>query len=223
MKTFIQFCILPLLLFVFTSAQLGPNDRLEVGENAPHFKTKDINGEVLKLQKIFKSHDQTLLVFLRHAWCPICNTRSHELINNYEQLAAQNIAVVVVYESKAESLKRYVDDYQLPYHVIADPEGELYRKYKVERNMKKVVADFQGEEATQQLFEQGKTLYKGSHEDYIAEGEEGSDLIPADFLINQKGKIEFAYYGKYLGDHLSLEQVFDKKTPKGKVQEYVRF
>jgi hypothetical protein len=33
-------------------------------------------------------------------------------------------------------------------------------------------------------------------------------MIPADFLIDEKGVIQTAYYGINIGDHLSIEQIW---------------
>lgn len=34
-----------------------------------------------------------------------------------------------------------------------------------------------------------------------------TNIMPADFLINEKGYIVTAYYGKDAGDHIPLEQI----------------
>jgi hypothetical protein len=34
-----------------------------------------------------------------------------------------------------------------------------------------------------------------------------ANRMGADFLIDENGKIAVAYYGKYVGDHLSISQI----------------
>jgi peroxiredoxin Q/BCP len=34
-----------------------------------------------------------------------------------------------------------------------------------------------------------------------------SNTISADFLINESGIVKTAYYGKFLGDHLPVDQI----------------
>ena len=231
MRKMYALSILTLSLFFFSSLKTSEDaDRLAKGELAPKFKTQDVQGTVIKFQKKIKEHPKTLIVFLRHAWCPICNVRTHELVNNFETLKAKGIGVIVVYQSKQEQLINYVQDSQLPYTVIADPQGKLYQEYKVERNAKLVKRNISDKSSpSNKLFKKGVGLYKKPFKSQIAEGEKSSDLIPADFLINKDGRIENAYYGKFVGDHLPIEDLLkeesigSKNTSPQKVSSYTRF
>ncbi|WBM74079.1 redoxin domain-containing protein [Saprospira grandis] len=191
----------------FLFAQQAPlSDRLHSGDEAPLFNTTEVRGEKLKLRKLLKEQERVLLVFMRHAWCPVCNLRSHELMERYEELKAANYEVVVVYESPQEQLIRYVEDHELPFKVVADPSGELYRSYKIERNPDKLKAAMQDEKTLAHI-EKGKKSYKKDFRSYMAKGEKPDALIPADFVLDHKGNILQAYYGKTLDDHLPLEEL----------------
>lgn len=203
-----------LLFFAFfaevpTEVPTQDSLRLQEGEKAPLFKTEDVYGELIKLKKILKSNEKTLLVFMRHAWCPVCNLRSHELIDNYKNLQAAGYEVVVVYESPQEQLIRYVEDHELPFKVIADPQALLYKEYKVERNAEKLKASL-GRKETLAHIEKGKKMYKKEFKSYMAKGESVDALIPADFVLDKKGRILKAYYGDYLDDHLPLNTLLEQ-------------
>ncbi|WBM74080.1 peroxiredoxin-like family protein [Saprospira grandis] len=205
---------LMLLFFAFfaevpTEVPTQDSLRLQEGEKAPLFKTEDVYGELIKLKKILKSNEKTLLVFMRHAWCPVCNLRSHELIDNYKNLQAAGYEVVVVYESPQEQLIRYVEDHELPFKVIADPQALLYKEYKVERNAEKLKASL-GRKETLAHIEKGKKMYKKEFKSYMAKGESVDALIPADFVLDKKGRILKAYYGDYLDDHLPLNTLLEQ-------------
>jgi len=205
---------LMLLFFAFfaevpTEVPTQDSLRLQEGEKAPLFKTEDVYGERIKLKKILKSNEKTLLVFMRHAWCPVCNLRSHELIDNYKNLQAAGYEVVVVYESPQEQLIRYVEDHELPFKVIADPQALLYKEYKVERNAEKLKASL-GRKETLAHIEKGKKMYKKEFKSYMAKGESVDALIPADFVLDKKGRILKAYYGDYLDDHLPLNALLEQ-------------
>lgn len=191
----------------FLFAQQAPlSERLHIGDEAPLFNTTEVRGEKLKLRKLLKEQERVLLVFMRHAWCPVCNLRSHELMERYEELKAANYEVVVVYESPQEQLIRYVEDHELPFKVVADPSGELYRSYKVERNPEKMKEAMQNEKTLAHI-EKGKKSFKHNFKSYMAKGEKSDALIPADFVLDHKGNILQAYYGKTLDDHLPLEEL----------------
>ncbi|WCL80941.1 peroxiredoxin-like family protein [Saprospira sp. CCB-QB6] len=197
-------------LFLFANPAAPLSERLHNGDEAPLFNTRDVRGEKLKLRKLLKEQDRVLLVFMRHAWCPVCNLRSHELMERYEELKAANYEVVVVYESPQEQLIRYVEDHELPFKVVADPSGELYRSYKVERNPEKMKAAMQDKKLLAHI-EEGKKSYKKDFRSYMAKGEKPDALIPADFVLDHDGNILEAYYGKTLDDHLPLENLLAAK------------
>lgn len=226
MKPFSKILMLTLIsiLALSSSNTLHDNDsRLHIGQAAPNFNTKDVHGEKIKLSKFFKQDQKILLVFLRHAWCPVCNFRTHELIKNYDALKKKGYEVIVVYESKQKQLIDFVNDYELPYKVVADPEGKLYEIYKVERNMQKVKVNAETNTTVQETAKKGMGLYAKKegkkYSDYKAEDEQNSDLIPADFVLNSKGNIETVYYGKFLGDHLPIKDILNGEAISSKVTE----
>jgi len=143
-----------------------------------------------------------LLVFFRYAGCVVCNFRAHELIESYDSLRRKGIRVIGVFESKEDLLRTYVADSEIPFPIISDHKGQLYKKYKVEKSICKVFKGLRKKQTKYQEKE-GEKLYKGKK--YRRDA--SLRRIPADFLIDEKGRIEIAYYGKYLGDHLPLDQL----------------
>lgn len=201
--------VLMILIFAFSTITTAQEDivRLEVGDNSPKFKVEDVRGSKVKLKDILKEN-KVLMVFLRHAWCPVCNYRTHELIKNYDKLKEKGYEVVVVYESNKTNLLSYVNDYDLPYKVISDPTGDLYYAYKVERSREKMKKSMQNPKV-QEHYQKGKELFDGK-EYAMSDGEDKSAIIPADFIIAQDGTIEEAYYGKFIGDHLPVADILNK-------------
>jgi thioredoxin-dependent peroxiredoxin len=117
----------------------GPPKRtpLKKGDKAPKIFLKDVYEKKVSIKKITKTH-KILLVFLRHAWCPICNLRTHELIKNYDALKKKGYEVVAVYPSNSAILQEYAADYNLPFKVIADPNLELNTVYQLEHSAGKM-------------------------------------------------------------------------------------
>lgn len=58
-----------------TSAQ-----KLRLGDAAPQIKTFDVFGEEVHISK--NNHSKVLIGFMRYVGCPVCNFRTHELIEN---------------------------------------------------------------------------------------------------------------------------------------------
>ncbi|CAA6798388.1 MAG: Alkyl hydroperoxide reductase/ Thiol specific antioxidant/ Mal allergen [uncultured Aureispira sp.] len=213
-------------IFVSEAKETKEHPRLNVGDKASSFRIKDVRGNNVSLVKILKKN-KLLLVFLRHAWCPVCNYRTHELLENYTNLKKHGYEVVVVYESNAANLLPYVKDLNLPYPIISDPEGKLYQTYKVEYSLAKAQASRTNKKMLAH-YQKGNKLFGGKK--YKKEKkEERSTIIPADFIICKAKKIEIAHYGEYIGDHLSVKNLLEQtiSTSHGgaehKVKTNVRF
>ncbi|MCH2042901.1 MAG: AhpC/TSA family protein [Saprospiraceae bacterium] len=210
MKKLSSFALLVMAFISMAFAWNSPqnNERLKSGDKAPSIKTEDVLGNTINVKKMVKDQ-KVLLVFLRHAWCPICNNRTHELIQNYDALKKKGYEVIVFYQSPKDRLIRYVEDYKLPFRVVADPDQVYYKMYELEFDQKKVLAESKNNEVTTALKKKGMKLIGGKKgiKKYKTGKEKGMDLIPGDFVIGKKETIEKAFYGKFLGDHLALDDL----------------
>lgn len=186
---------------------LGDHIFLKAGNKAPNFVTMDVLGNKVKLHKILKESN-VLITFLRPAWCPICNARTHELINSYKEMKAKGIEIIAVYPSSEEELRGYVNDIGIPFTVIADPDEELFKLYGIERSEAKYKR-VKKEERALNAMKKGMKLYEEHGNNYGGAQEVTAAIIPADFIIGQSKTIKVAYYGAFLGDHIKLNNIED--------------
>ncbi len=187
------------LLIAFTS-EFGMSNHLKTGTKAPEFIAYTIDGDEVTLQN-YKGK-KVFLAFFRFAGCPICNFRVHELIENYELLESRGIEVVAVFESSSELLKQYTEDADIPFTIISDPDALLYKKYGVNKSIKKVFRAVNDEQIAKNGKE-GEELYDGNTYDI-----DGNIIrTTADILINQQGIIEIAHYGDAIGDHVPISSL----------------
>ncbi|MGH1338384.1 MAG: peroxiredoxin-like family protein [Aureispira sp.] len=183
---------------------------LKMGEKAPSFVKKDVLGNKVHLKKVLKNSN-ILLTFLRPAWCPICNARTHELIKYYQEMKAQGFEIIAVYPSTVKELEGYVKDLKIPFTVIADPEEELYRLYGVERSKEKY-AQTMKEKKGLEAMNKGMELFEKNGNNYGGSQNVKEPIIPADFVLTKNGqKIQKAHYGAYIGDHVAIEELQDSK------------
>jgi len=178
---------------------------LKEGSKAPNFVTMDVLGNKVKLNKILKNSN-VLITFLRPIWCPICNARTHELIEYYQEMKEKGIEVIAVYPSSEEKLRGYVKDIEIPFIVIADPEEELFKLYGVERSEAKYKRVMKEERALNAL-KRGQELYKKHGNNYGGSKNVTAAIIPADFIINQSQIIKVAHYGGFVGDHIRVTNI----------------
>jgi thioredoxin-dependent peroxiredoxin len=174
--------------------------KLNANDKAPEFELKSVQGETISLSK-YKGRN-ILLAFFRFAGCPVCNFRMHSLMANYAKLQQQNIEIIAVFESGNEVLATYIKDANIPFPVIGGHELSLYKKYGVQKSVLKMMNTMFKKEPKQQM-KKGAALF--NEKKYKQDG--SMTRMPADFLIDSTGKIQMAHYGKFIGDHISLDEI----------------
>lgn len=168
--------------------------RLKSPSQAPQLRMIDINGQPVVLGK---GPRRTLVCFFRDATCPFCNFHIYLLTHRYADLARRGLDVVALFCSTPETVRRFVAQHPRPFPVIADPESRAYEAYHIERSfwrkLRAVITRF-------------PTMLKGLRMVGLA-GLRTNNIVPADFLIDEDGKIVDAYYGKDAGDHMSFDRI----------------
>ena len=161
------------------------------------FPTEDIYGKSISIPV---KNKKTLLCFMRFAGCPVCNLRVHELLKNADKFEAKNIQVILVYESGKETMLEYLQNENFPFVFISDKENKLYNLYSVEKSFRKLMSGmFHG--AMGKAIS-GKKLFRKA-----VPVESGMTRMNAEFLIDEKGKIDLAHYSDYFGDELSIQKI----------------
>jgi peroxiredoxin len=165
---------------------------------APTFTIKDVNGAVINLSD-YKGK-KVMLTFYRNVGCPVCNLRFHELQEQANYFKSKGLTLLAVYESSAENMKTYLEGENYYATMIPNPDLSLYKLYNIERSSIKLMKGmFHGAMAKTK---KGKKLFKTE-----IKHDTNSNLIGADFLIDENGNVKTAYYGKYVGDHLPLAEI----------------
>jgi thioredoxin-dependent peroxiredoxin len=174
--------------------------QIQTGKTAPSFVVQDIFGNELALENY--RGKKLWLQFFRNSACAICNLRVHQLSQLYPTWQKQGVEVIAVFESPLENIRRYVGRQHLPFPIVADPDGELYRLYDVEVSSEKVAK-------TMAMSETPQIIAEAQDAGFALTKEEGSNFnrIPAEFLINPDLTVYHAHYGQYIYDHLPFEAV----------------
>ena len=168
--------------------------RLNAPSRAPLLQFVDIYGRRVD---IGGSGRRTLLCFFRDAACPFCNFRIYELTNHHPALSSLGLDIVAVFTSTPEAVQRFVARKPRPFSVIADPTSHAHETYGIERSLWRKLKG---------ILTRVPTLIKGLRIVGLA-GLNTTNLMPADFLIDEEGNIVEAYYGGDAGDRIPLDRV----------------
>ena len=193
----IRHVLLILFLFVITKSF---GQQLKAGSMAPDFSIEDASGKTIQLKEM--KGNKVFLAFMRYVSCPACNYRFHELKSNYEKLKSAGYELIVIYESSSELLNEYLSKEPVEFSVVGDPKRKLYNIYGLERSTWKMITSVFKKDFRESR-KKGNELYGSTF--YEKDGKRNS--MPADFLIDENGKISRVYYGKHVSDHLPLIEV----------------
>jgi peroxiredoxin len=167
--------------------------KLHAPSPAPALDLVDIYGKPIAIGR----GRRTLLSFFRDAACPFCNFRIYELTAHQRSLAALGLDIVAVFGSSQEDVLRFVARHPRPFRLAADPTGASHLRFGIERSFwRKLKA----------IVLRMPTLIRGLRLVGLA-GLNTNNLMPADFLIDEEGRIVEAYYGGDAGDRIPLERV----------------
>ncbi|MFZ2889466.1 redoxin domain-containing protein [Sulfuricurvum sp.] len=182
--------------------------RLKEGNSAPWFKARSFQGDDINLD-LYRGR-YLLLSFYRYASCPFCNLRVHESIQKRDYFQTLGLEMIAVFQSPDDKLAEYVGKQPLNYPIIGDPSLDIYKLYHVETSWLGLIKAFfiRPHQILKSIFLRG--FFPGSIENEI-------QRLPADFLINPMGKIEIAYYGIDIGDHIAYEII--EKTVRNDIIE----
>lgn len=96
---------------------------MEIGQRLPEVLGKDQDGKEIKLSD-FKGRKLVLYVYPKDS-TPGCTNEACNLRDNYERFLSLGYAVVGVSIQSAESHKKFIAKYDLPFPLIADTDKTL--------------------------------------------------------------------------------------------------
>lgn len=96
---------------------------METGQRLPEVLGLDQDGKLVKLDD-FKGKKLVLYIYPKDS-TPGCTNEACNLRDNYQRLLDEGYAVVGVSIQSAESHKKFIAKYSLPFPLIADTEKEL--------------------------------------------------------------------------------------------------
>lgn len=158
---------------------------LLIGEEIPKQNLITLEGEISS-EELFSN--KTVLIVYRGGWCPYCNTQLMEMQDIESQIIDLGYKVVAVSPDGVDFLKQTVTEDELNYTLLSDSSGKF---------MESLGLLFKAPEKYQ------KMLAK-----YSEDGNSGFLPVPAVYVVDKKGVIDFMYvspnYKKRLSGSLLL-------------------
>lgn len=113
-----------------------------LGEKAPDFSLKSVEGETIKLGDLTRTNRVVLVVLRGYPGyqCPICNRQVAEFLKHANRFAAVDAQVVMIYPGPDAELqpkaREFLGERQLPkhFHMLIDPDYEFTNAYRLRWN-----------------------------------------------------------------------------------------
>jgi len=175
--------------------------RLKQGDQAPNILLRDTEGVAFNLDTY--RGKKVLLSFYRFATCPFCNLRIHKVVKEYPRYR-EHFEVIAIFESQDETLRKAMRKYEASFRIMSDSKGLYYDAYALEKSFIGVIKGM--------LFRMPSLIKSMMMGNFPTQVDSAMTRMPADFLIDENGIIQIAYYGKDEGDHLDIDTLISTQT-----------
>ena len=101
---------------------------LQIGTKAPFFEGTDENGNTIKLSDY--AGKKLVLYFYPKDSTPGCTAEACDLRDNYQRFLALGYEVLGVDRDSAASHQKFIAKYELPFHLISDPDHRILEAYE---------------------------------------------------------------------------------------------
>lgn len=181
--------LLGLVLFVFSiSAQIPEKAEdispLLIGEIIPDVVLKALDASDHSMLDIL-SEKPTVLLFYRGGWCPYCNMQLSEMQGAESEIIKLGYQIVAISPDSPKNLQSTNEKNELHYSLYSDADGTF---------MKAMGIAF---EAPERSVDKLKKYSDGLNKGILP--------VPAVFVVDTSGKIEFEYINPYYKTRLSAD------------------
>lgn len=184
----ILFCSLSFLL----NAQIDSLNYLKIGDKAPLFEIKNQNNQSIKLDSLLKQ-GKVVIVFYRGAWCPYCNKHMSHLQDSLNLILDKGASVIAVTPEVEASIEKTISKTKATFNIAHDSAYIIMKQYGVA---------FKVNESTVKKYK----LFGIDLEE--SNGNKDNILpVPATFIINQNGTIEFIHFDENYKKRLSVNSI----------------
>ncbi len=155
--------------------------KADVGKQAPDFELPDENGKLVKLSD-FHGQNNVLIIFYRGDWCPFCNIMLRLYKKEAHRFQDKGIVMLAIGPDDPQTNRQLVKAIGLPFHVLSDPDLSVVNQYGIRVK---------------------------NHNPGKTGGENETDSpLPASFLIDKTGTVQFTSHPARVGEFLRPELIF---------------
>lgn len=180
------------LFSCFANAQTDSLNFLKTGDKAPVFIALNHNLKMIDLTNMLKL-GKVVIVFYRGAWCPYCNKHISHLQDSLKFILEKGASIIAITPETEPSIEKTILKTKASFNIVHDSSFAIMKQYGVA---------FKVSEATIKKYK----LFGIDLEE--ANGNKGNILpVPATFIINKDGTIEFIHFDENYKNRMSVNEI----------------
>ena len=131
---------------------------LQVGEKAPAFKLKNQDGKIISLTDL--KGKKVVLYFYPKDDTPGCTKEASAFRDEFPKFGSLNAVILGVSPDSAESHKKFIAKYKLPFDLLSDENKEVVEKYEVWKEKNNYGKIYMGVERTTYIIDENGLITK---------------------------------------------------------------
>ena len=181
--------------------------KLNVGDKMPNFTFNTQKRENVTIEEIVKGKKKTVFWVLRYIGCTVCRYDVHVISQRYQEFLDKDAQVFVVMQSDPQVVRDDLAKHPsaIPFEIICDTDQNIYKSLNIETWGEPGSMPVLDEEAMGRLQAKGAAAAEAGFIHGKYEGLE--EQLPAMFITDDKGVVEYAHYGKDIMDMPVVDEV----------------
>lgn len=160
---------------------------------APDFEALNYEGKMVRLSQFYKK-GPVVFVFYRGGWCPYCNLQLKQLQLNLDEFKKYNASLIAISVDKPVKAAETVKNLSLGFDAISDQQTNILKDYNLAYKVPDTLnAKYKDQYGIDLEAASGRT-------DHVIS-------IPATYIIDQTGRIVFAYANEDYKVRTSPEEI----------------
>ena len=172
---------------------------VRAGDGAPDFELPAHTGENVRLSHQ-KGH-KVWLAFFRHAGCPLCYLRVHEMAQREAEWTRRGLRVLAVFQNPVDQMTPLLGAQPPGFPLLSDTSETVYHLYGLGR-------DWNGFLQPALALKVARARMLGWRSSKNPDQHTGSyNRLPGDFLIDKNGVVRDAFFATDGGSHIPFGRV----------------
>ena len=178
---------------------------VSVGEKFPDLQFETYAGKTLRVSEVVAQKKHTLFWVMRFIGCRFCQYDLDELAKVYGSFEARDAQVFAVLQSSRNSITGLKGQMQVPFEVVCDTAHAFYKALDVRAAASKEARTPTEPEDLRRFQDKQAAVAACNYQRQTGEGE--AQQLPALFIVDSDGVIEYAHYGVHSIDIPSLGEM----------------